>query len=217
MKNTTAVACRRRRLLLGGLLMSPLLRAFAAADAKGSAMHDHGHHHDHHAPVADDVRRSEARYRIPALKLVRQDGSSVDFAKELEGAGPVVLNFIYTSCTAICPMTSQIFSQVQSRLEAEQRSATLVSISIDPEYDTPPRLAEYAKRFGAGSRWQFYTGTQAASVAVQKAFDAYRGDKMNHTPVTFLRAAPNKPWVRLDGFAGPDAVLREYRTLMAAA
>jgi protein SCO1/2 len=55
-----------------------------------------------------------------------------------------------------------------------------------------------------------------SKIPFQKAFDAYRGDKMNHLPVTFVRLAPGKPWVRLDGFATPDDIVREYRTLVAA-
>jgi len=51
------------------------------------------------------------------------------------------------------------------------------------------------------------------SIAVQRAFDVYRGDKMNHLPTTFLRASPGQPWVRLDGFAGAADILREYRQL----
>jgi protein SCO1/2 len=88
-----------------------------------------------------------------------------------------------------------------------------VSISIDPENDTPAKLTEYGKKFDAGSHWDFYTGTMENSLAIQKAFDAYRGDKMNHTSVIFMRAAPNKPWLRLEGFASPDAVIREYRSI----
>ena len=49
---------------------------------------------------------------------------------------------------------------------------------------------------------------------MQRAFDAYRGDKMNHTPVTYLRARPGSRWVRLDGFATPDELEREVRTLL---
>ena len=91
----------------------------------------------------------------------------------------------------------------------------MISISIDPEEDTPKRLAEYAKRFDAGQQWRFYTGSTQASVTVQKAFQAYFGDKMHHRPVTFMRAAPGQPWLRLDGFASPDDLLNEYRRLVA--
>lgn len=209
-----------RRLLLKGLLLSPLLTPAARALAASGGMHDHGQHHDHHShhmAMAEKVQRNEAAYAVPAVKLVRQDGAAVAFPQAIDDGRPVLLNFIYTSCTAICPMTSQVFSKVQEKLAATHEKANLVSISIDPEYDTPARLAAYAKRFGAGNDWRFYTGTQAASVAVQKAFDAYRGDKMNHAPTTYLRAAPHKPWVRIDGFASPDELVREYRRLTGSA
>jgi protein SCO1/2 len=93
----------------------------------------------------------------------------------------------------------------------------MMSISIDPEQDTPARLREYAQRNGAGPQWQHYTGTIEASVAVQRAFSVYRGDKMDHPPVAFMRPAPGRPWVRLDGFASPSELLVEYRTTMTAA
>ena len=107
-------------------------------------------------------------------------------------------------------------AQFQRKLGAESKTVHLMSISIDPEEDTPARLAEYAKKFGASPQWQHYTGTLAASVAAQRAFDVYRGEKMSHTPVTLLRSAPGKPWLRIDGFVTPDELLREYRNLLAS-
>jgi protein SCO1/2 len=90
----------------------------------------------------------------------------------------------------------------------------MVSISIDPEYDTPARLQNYAKRYKAGPEWQFLTGDLDTIMAVQQAFDAYRGDKMSHEPLTFLRASPRGPWVRIEGFASASELVREYRELM---
>jgi len=49
-------------------------------------------------------------------------------------------------------------------------------------------------------------------LAVQRAFGAYRGDKMSHTPLTLMRSAPGKPWVRFDGFARADDLLAERKT-----
>ena len=63
--------------------------------------------------------------------------------------------------------------------------------------------------------WQYYTGTVEASVAAQRAFNVYRGDKMNHTAVAFFRAAPGKPWLRLDGLATPDELLSAYHEIVA--
>jgi protein SCO1/2 len=158
-------------------------------------------------------QRTTARYRIPDVGLVRADGARVRLRHELDDGEPVILNFVFTSCAAVCPVMSATFAQLQRRLAGDR--AHLVSISIDPEEDTPERLRQYASNLHAGPQWSFYTGTLEASVAAQRAFDAYRGDKMNHVPVTFLRVAPDQPWVRLEGFATAEAILAEYRQLLA--
>jgi len=178
---------------------------------------DNGHsHHHHHMPAPAADKRSVENYKLPAIGLLRQDGSKVAFPAELDDGRPVMLNFMYTSCTAICPVTTQVFSQVQDKLGADRDKVRMVSVSIDPEYDTPGRLDAYARKYKAGTQWRFYTGTREASIAVQKAFDAYRGDKMNHVPVTYLRPAPGKPWIRLDGMRSPDELVKEVRSLLAS-
>ncbi len=169
----------------------------------------HAHHH-HMAMAPPQVTRSIANYFVPdTITLVRSDGARVSFARALNDGSPVLLDFIYTTCTTICPVLSQTFAEVQKRLGADAAKVKMLSVSTDPEQDTPARLTEYAKRYRAGAEWTFYTGTVEASIAAQRAFDVYRGDKMNHTPLTFFRRAPGQPWVRLDGFATPDAVMDE--------
>jgi protein SCO1/2 len=108
-------------------------------------------------------------------------------------------------------MSSQTFSELQKKLGPRRDTVHLVSISIDPEEDAPARLREYAKKFGAGPEWQHYTGTFAASIAVQRAFEVYRESKMDHTPTTLLRAAPGGRWVRIDGFVTADQLLGELK------
>ena len=174
----------------------------------------HAHHH-HMAEAPPPVSRTTGNYTVPDITLVRADGGRVNLAKELNDGHPVLLDFIYTTCTTICPVMSQTFAEVQKRLGTDAAKLKMVSITIDPEEDTPARLTEYAKRFQAGPQWSFYTGSAEASVFVQRAFDVYRGDKMNHAPVTFFRSAPGQPWIRLDGFATPDVVLDEVHTRVA--
>lgn len=90
----------------------------------------------------------------------------------------------------------------------------MISVSIDPEYDTPDALNAYAKRFKAGPQWEFLTGSLDDSVAVQKAFDADRGDKMNHAPMTLMRATPDSQWIRYEGFARADELAEEARGML---
>ncbi|KVU87044.1 hypothetical protein WK75_23910 [Burkholderia ubonensis] len=171
--------------------------------------------HMHHA-VAPGTTHSMADYALPPVELVRDDGKTVSLVDELNDGRPVILTFIYTSCTTICPMISQTLERLQGELGSDRDKVHIVSISIDPEEDTPARLRAYAARFGAGPEWQHYTGTVDASIAAQRAFNVYRGDKMNHAPVAFLRAAPGRQWMRIDGFATPSELLAAYRDVVAS-
>jgi protein SCO1 len=168
------------------------------------------------AAASTSVHVSTVRYAVPDIELVRQDGHPVKLVEEMNDGRPVVLNFIFTTCGSICPLMSQVFGQFQQSLGAERSKVHLMSISTDPEEDTPARLREYAAQFKAGASWQHYTGTQQASVAAQRAFGVYRGDKMSHAAVTLMRLAPGQPWVRLDGFATPTQLMQHYRELFAA-
>jgi protein SCO1/2 len=102
-------------------------------------------------------------------------------------------------------------SQVQGELGGEAKNVLMISVTIDPEQDTPERLKEYAGRFKAEPGWQFLTGSIEDIITMQKAFDAYRGDKMNHIPLTFLRSTADGPWLRLEDFTSAAEVVAEYR------
>ena len=150
-------------------------------------------------------KRSVIEPRIPRMILVRDDGAKVDIGTELDRQGPIYLNFVYTSCGSVCPVLSQTFSVLADRLGPERSKVRMISLSIDPEYDTPSRLAAYRQQFGADASWRFYTGSLEASAAMQRAFGVLSRDKMNHPVATFYRPAADRPWVRLDGFASPGA------------
>jgi protein SCO1/2 len=173
----------------------------------------HAHHRQMMAQPG--YQKSLHSYSIPDLSLINIHNKPVSLSETLNNEGPVILNFIFTSCTTICPVLSATFSQVQRELGSEAKNVRMISITIDPEQDTPERLKEYASRFKAGPDWQFLTGSIDDIIATQKAFDAYRGDKMNHIALTFLRITPETPWVRLEGFTSAAEVLTEYRQYLS--
>jgi protein SCO1/2 len=140
----------------------------------------------------------------------------VSLADELDDGRPLVLNFVYTTCTTICSVGSQTFAELERQLGAGRNRVHLVSVSIDPEEDTPQRLSAYSRRYDAGPQWSFYTGTLDASQNVQRAFRVYRGSKMVHDPVTLVRLAPGRAWVRLDGFATVKEILAELNSTASA-
>ncbi len=193
---------RRRRCLALALLLGAGARNAGAADA-------HAHHH---AAPRGDIREVEATYTVPDVPVIDHRERRSALPPALRDGRPVLLNFVYTSCQAVCPVMTQIFAEVQAQLGAGRERVHMASISIDPEYDTPARLARYAREHEAGPQWDFFTGTLAASMAIQRAFDVYRGDKMNHAPATFLRTATGTRWLRLDGFASPAAIVAAHRS-----
>ena len=166
--------------------------------------------------TASTVSRSTVSYEAPDVTLVRADGKSVSLPRELDDGRPVLLNFIFTTCSSICPLTSRTLEEFQRKLGREASQVHLMSISIDPEQDTPARLSVYARKFHAGPEWQYYTGSVAASIAAQRAFDVYRGEKMSHTAVTLMRSAPGKPWLRIEGFVTPEELFGDYQKLLAS-
>lgn len=199
------------------MLYFTLLSGSAALATSGLALAEmENPHQHHHMMMAESIayQSTLADYEVPDVKLVDVQGAPVSLREDLADDAPVMLNFIFTSCTSICPVMSSTFQQVQQQLGEESGKVRMVSISIDPEQDTPARLQAYADRYQAGPNWQMLTGTVENSIAVQRAFDAYRGDKMNHAPATYLRAGgAGSPWLRLDGFASASDIISEYRKL----
>jgi protein SCO1/2 len=201
------------RYLLAGLLIAlSLLPYQSQAENEGGQ-----HPAQSKEQTAASFTRSVSDYALPDLQMVRQDGKKVDFSKELDDGRVVVLNFIYASCNAICPMLSYILAKAQTKLGTDSDKVHFVSISLDPESDTPAKLLEYADKFKAGKGWDHYTGSFEASIAIQKALGAFRGNKMNHAPITFIRQRSTNTWTRLDGFASPDDVVREIQAQLVPA
>ncbi|MEM7357344.1 MAG: SCO family protein [Acidobacteriota bacterium] len=168
----------------------------SASAQRDPAQHDDHAHHSQAAAGTSYSRVVEA-YEPPPVTLVDRSGEAVLFSEAVRHDGPLLLQFIFTTCPAVCPVLSGTFAAARDGLPPEVR---MVSISIDPEQDTPARLRDYADRFRAGTDWRFLTGSRHDVVRVQKAFAAYRSNKMQHQPLTFLRPAAAAHWVRLDGF-----------------
>jgi protein SCO1/2 len=162
-------------------------------------------------PGGNHYERSVRSYAIPDVLLVDAEARPVRLRELLATDEPVMLNFIFTTCSTICPVTVKVFADLPSRLGSSAKNLRMVSISIDPENDTPAKLKDYARNFGEGLRWRFLTGRVEDIKTVQLAFDSYRGDKMTHEPLTLMRKAGATNWVRIDGFASPDELALEYR------
>src|SRR5882757_1403434 len=96
-------------------LATGLLLGSGASGADETAADPHAQHH-HMMQSPPPVARRTVNYVAPEVALIRSDGKRVNFAHELDDGRPVLLDFIYTTCTTICPLMSQTFAEVQKRL-----------------------------------------------------------------------------------------------------
>ena len=159
-------------------------------------------------------QRSVERYTMPDVGLINQNGEKVRLKQLLEGDQPVVVDFIYGTCTTICPVLSAGYLNLQRRLAKEGRSVHLISITIDPENDTPKVMKDYLERYRAKPGWDFLTGSRADIDKVMHAFNAYIPDKMSHYPLNIIRNPKDGSWVRLFGILSSKEFLAEYNQVV---
>lgn len=148
-------------------------------------------------------------YDLPDVMLIDADGTTMSLDSILNADEPVAVNFIFTTCTTICPVMTATFAQMQRKLGDDAERVRLVSISIDPEYDRPDVLKAYAEQFRAGGNWTFLTGDSGDIENVLRSFDVYAGSKMNHKPVYLLKRPDEASWARIEGLAGADSLAQE--------
>jgi protein SCO1/2 len=187
-----------------------LVLVFAFATTVASEHSATDPHAAHRAAMRQQTySATPATYAVPDVELVDQSGATVSLGSLLDAGEPIALNFIFTTCTTICPVMTATFAQMQRELGTDAERMHLVSISIDPEYDRPEVLEAYATQFQAGDNWTFLTGDTNDIVNVLRSFDAYTGSKMSHRPITLLKRPDSDSWIRIDGLASGQSLAHE--------
>lgn len=154
-------------------------------------------------------KRTLESYTVPDVVLVDQSGARVSLKTLLASDKVVVLDFIFGTCTTICPVLSAGYANLQQRLGPRSADIQLVSISIDPENDTPKVMREYLKRYRARPGWTFLTGKREDIDRAMNAFNAYIPNKMSHYPLTLIRTPHSGSWVRIFGLMSTSEFLEE--------
>lgn len=151
------------------------------------------------------------------LELTDVEGKPVRFVSDALADRIVAIDFVYTSCTTVCPAISSVFSLVQEELgDRAGKDVWLISMSIEPVRDTPRRLAGYAKKFDSGKGWIWLTGEKHNVDQVLNGLDAYTADIVSHPPMLVIGDAKRGVWRRLFGFPTPEDIIAQIDELVAA-
>jgi protein SCO1/2 len=158
-----------RTLLLAALALACLgaARAEASAQARGP-------------------RQAEG-FEVPDVEVLDQTGRPRRFYTELVRGKLVIINFVYTTCKAVCPMSGDNFRRLQTLLgERLGRDVHLVSVSTDPEADTPARLRAWGERFRAREGWTMVTGEKRAMTDLLRALTGDGANTGYHVPAVCI-------------------------------
>lgn len=199
-RSSWGLVSARCRLLAALLVATGLTSSSAAQDG-----------HPHHQAVAPAPAKAtvEALDRldiptIPDIPVIDQDGKPRRFYTDLVKNRVVAVNFVFTTCTTICPPMGATFGKLQKLLgDRSGRDVHLLSVSVDPATDTPERLKAWAQKFGGGLGWTLVTGDRDEIVRLLKALGVYTPNIADHSPLVLLGNDARHRWTRAYGLAPP--------------
>ena len=205
--------------LVAGLLVLNLQAAESDHEHhKHSAAGEDDPHAEHKAMMNKPAEAAEStKVDLLDRTLVDQHGNEVKFVSDVIGDRIVVMDFVYTTCTTVCPVISAVFGQLQKRLgDTLGDDVLLVSVSVDPVRDTPQRLKAYAKKFNAQPGWIWLTGAKRTMDDVLDGLGAYTPNFEDHPAMVLVGDGQNGQWSRFYGFPNPDRIMEQVNAIRAA-
>jgi protein SCO1/2 len=158
--------------------------------------------HDHSHMTTTAKEASPAEKYFSDVELTNQDGKKVHFYSDVLKGKTVVVNAFFTTCTSVCPPINRNMEKIQDALgDRVGRDVFLVSLTVDPETDTPARLKEYSQKFHAGAGWTFLTGKKENLDWALYKLGQYVEKKDDHTTVLIIGNEPTGLWKKAFGMA----------------
>lgn len=152
--------------------------------------------------AAEDGSSATSRMTIPDVEVLDQDGKTIHFYSDLIKGKTVVINFVFTTCTTICPPLAATFQRVQKEMgDKVGRDVHFISISVDPLTDTPERLKAWGDKFKAGPGWTFVTGNKQEIGQLLNALGASVARREDHSPTVLVGNDLKGVWARTYGLA----------------
>lgn len=183
--------------------------------------HVHGSHAGHRAHPTSRGEQVDPTalegLHIPDAVLLDQDGNERRFYTDLVQDNVVAMNFIFTTCTTICPPMGANFARLQELLGTKAGGEVrLISVSVDPVTDTPERLKAWGARFGAGPGWTLLTGHKHEVDCVLKSLQVFTPDFSDHSPILLIGNEPAGKWMRAYGLASPEQLVEIIEEMAAS-
>ncbi|WP_257387794.1 SCO family protein [Tahibacter caeni] len=168
------------------------------------------------APSADtptpstDKPRDGAAIYLADLPLVDQNGKPVDLYNDIIAGRRIVLHSFFARCEGSCPVMMTTLQALQKQLGSRLgKDVHIVSITVDPDHDTPQVLADYARRVQAKPGWHFLSGSSAQVTTALRRIGQYTDAPENHMNLIIVGNDTNGDWRKVHGLAGVKQVVTE--------
>jgi protein SCO1/2 len=156
------------------------------------------------------------RQNIPDVELVDQDAKRVHLYQDLVKGRVAALSFIFTTCTTICPLIGANLGRLQTELgQSSGEDISLISVSVDPETDTPQRMKAWGAQFGAKPGWNLLTGDKETVAQLLKTLGLFTPDIQSHSPFLLLFNDRTGDWTRVNALETPPGKVAEILQKMA--
>jgi cytochrome oxidase Cu insertion factor (SCO1/SenC/PrrC family) len=164
------------------------------------------------AQTSDEVA---AREYFTDLELVNQNGEAVRFYTDVLKDRVVLINFVFTHCQDACPLITRKLRTARDMLdEAVSARVYFISISIDPERDTPAALQEFATKFNvAVDNWVFLTGDKENVNHIVKKLGQFTPEVEEHSTLILAGNVRDRHWVKIPPTVPPVGIAEKLRLL----
>ncbi|MDH4108003.1 MAG: SCO family protein [Gammaproteobacteria bacterium] len=164
--------------------------------------------------AADEIER--ARDYFTNLELINQDGETVRFFDDVLKDKVVVINFIFTNCEGACPLMTHKLTLVRDSFEGKiGNPLQFVSLSIDPERDTPAAMKEFAKTHRADhDGWVFLTGKPENLETIIKRLGQFTDDVEAHSTMMLAGNVNAAHWIKIQPYEQPPQITEKIRLLL---
>ena len=166
--------------------------------------------------VLGQDQKTAAEEYFSDVELITQDGKKVRFYSDVLKNKIVVINTFFTTCKSICPPMNRNFEKIQEALgDRLGKDVFLISITVDPETDTPTRLKEYGQRFHARPGWTFLTGKKENVEWALYKLGQYVETKDEHNSIFIIGNEPKGLWKKAMGLAKAEELIKIVEDVIA--
>jgi protein SCO1/2 len=156
-----------------------------------------------------ESKASPAQNYFTDTALINQEGQQMRFYSDLLKDKVVIINSFFTTCTSVCPPMTKTLERIQGWLgDRLGKDVNMISLSVDPDIDTPPRLKEYARKFNAKPGWYFLTGKKQNVEFVLRKVGQFVESRDDHSTIIIIGNLRTGLWKKAMGLAKPDDLIK---------